>query len=147
MSEIQDVIGDLAVQLIGPGELGKMDGEEAEAEDVHGIDLFPASRGSIQFAGIAFYILLTAPGVPSHAETQLQIVLPRIIPFVMIDHHPRILDAPAGVLVISLDVVLHGTRDLALLFLQEHELFLHHWLLVRHHQYVLGLVHERQIYG
>jgi len=75
-----------------------MNGKEAEAEHVHRIHLFATGRRSIQLAGITFDVLLPAISIAGHTETKFQVILCRILPFIMIHHHARVLDIPTGCL-------------------------------------------------
>src|ERR1700722_2544843 len=117
MFKIQEIFADDIVGFTGANELGEMNGQETEAQDIHCLYPFRASGGSIQFTGVAFYVLMTAIDIPGDAKPQFKIIMGRFIFFVMIDEHAEVVHGPTWLFTITLDGILYGAGDMAVLFL------------------------------
>jgi hypothetical protein len=117
MFEIEELFADGTVGFTGANELGQMNGQKTEAQDIHCLYSFRASRGSVEFTGVAFDFFLTAIDIPGDAKPQLKVITGRFIFFVMIDKHAEVVHGPAGLFAITLDGILYGAGDMAVLFL------------------------------
>ena len=70
MFKIQEIFADGIVGFTGANELGEMNGQKTEAKYIHCFHPFRASRGSIQLASVAFYVLMTAIDIAGDAKPQ-----------------------------------------------------------------------------
>ena len=146
MFEIEEVFADGIVGFTGANELGEMNGQKTEAEHIYCLYPFRASRGSVQFAGVAFDFFVTAIDVPGDAKSQLKIITGRFIFFVMIDEHAEVIHGPTGLFAITLDGILYGAGDMAVLFLQGNQLIHHNRLLISHGQNIRRLKHPANLH-
>ena len=117
MLEIKEIFADGIVGFTGTNELGEMNGQKTEAKYVYCLNPFRASRGSIQLASVAFHVLVAAIDIAGDAKPQLEIITGRFIFFVMIDEHAEVIHGPTGLFAITLDGILYGAGDMAVLFL------------------------------
>ncbi len=98
--------GELAV----PGELRQVGGRETETQYVHALDLFNTAARGIEFTEIAFGLLFTAIKIAAHAEPQFKAIDLRVVLFIMIHQHARVVNIPLRLLAVSFDGIINGAR-------------------------------------
>ena len=118
MTKVQHVLAKCAFGFTRPSELGEMDGKEAEAQDIHGINPFGAAWCFVDPTGVAFDAIFPAIHVAGYAKSQFQVILGGVVLFTVIDEHAQIVEIPLGVLVVPFDGVLDRTWYMSLFFIQ-----------------------------
>jgi hypothetical protein len=118
VTKIQDVLAQCAFGLTWSSELGEMDGKEAEAKDIHGVDTFRAAGSFVDLTGVAFDAIFAAIHVAGYAKSQFQVILEGVFLLTVIDEHAHIVEIPLGVLIVPFDGVLYRTWYMLFFFIQ-----------------------------
>lgn len=143
MVEMKDVIRERIGTISRGYKLAELQGRKAKAHHIYAIRSFQTGVRRTELAIVAFRIFFAAIDISTQAEFQFEVICFRRGFLIMVNHHPRILDRPLRMSLVSADGILNGSGYLLIFLLEYDELILHQRLPVSEGQYIGRVVHNK----
>ena len=141
MAEIKYIIRNPAVAFCRFRKLGQVHTRKAETQHIYSIEFVRACTETLFFTIPALPTRLITIGITGYAKLKFKIIFLRSALLEMIHHHTGVVHVPLWISLITLDIILHRPRYLALFFLNQDHLVLHYGLLICQSEYIRRLKH------